>query len=52
MRAFRATLTKEVLDSIKDHVSEVAPMTDPEAPIEEMPEMVRMWAGGRSISDA
>ena len=34
--ALRAVIVKQVLAGLKDHIAEIAPMTDPEAPVEEM----------------
>jgi hypothetical protein len=37
---------KEVLARLKDHLAEIAPMTDPEAPVEEMSGLGKLYVEG------
>lgn len=44
--SLRATIVSEVLASLKDHAAEVAPISDPEAPIEEHSGMMKLYLEG------
>ena len=48
--AVRAAIVTEVLAKLKDHVAEIAPMTDPEAPIEEMGGLMKIYTEGQTVS--
>lgn len=45
-KALQATIISEVMAGLKDHVAEIAPLSDPEAPVEEMSGMMKMYAEG------
>jgi hypothetical protein len=47
--ALRAVIVKEVLAGLKEHAAEIAPMTDPEAPVEELSGLTKMYVGGETI---
>lgn len=47
--SLRATIVAEVLASLKDHGGEVAPMSDPEGPIEEFGSMTTLMLEGESV---
>ena len=44
--ALRIAIVSEVLDGIKEHAAEIAPMTDPEAPVEEMSGLEKLYVEG------
>lgn len=44
--ALRSTLTTEVLARLKDHIAEIAPMSDPEEPSERVGGMLSMYLDG------
>ena len=44
--ALRAVIVEQVLAGLKDHVAEIAPMTDPEAPVEEMSGLTKLYVEG------
>ena len=45
-KSFQATLVSEVMASLKDHGAEIAPISDPDAPIEELDGMTKLWLHG------
>lgn len=48
--ALRATIVSEVMASLKDHGGDVAPLTDPDAPIE-LNGMEKLWISGGDVSE-
>ncbi len=42
----RVAIVAQVLARLKDHVAEIAPMTDPEAPVEEVKGLAKLYVEG------
>lgn len=44
--ALRAVIVEQVLAGIKEHAAEIAPMTDPEGPVEEVSGLGKLYVEG------